>query len=277
MPRTPPSDIRMIALDLDGTLLCSDKSIAPRTREALHTAHAQGIEIVLASGRMTPAMEATAERLGLDCCLVSYNGGAVCSRKRDGRKRLLHQPLPADVARDLYLFARQRSFQVNFYHDDVILSENTPHLQPWIEIYRSRTDSPFRFVEALEAYLHHAPTKLLYVLDPAIRHAVETELTPHFGTRATIVRTDPEYLEFLNLDTDKGRAVLRLAERLGIAPSQIMAVGDGDNDMTMLNLCGWGVAMGNAGAGCRAAADAVIEFDCNHDGVGWAVERWVLK
>lgn len=266
----------MIALDLDGTLLCHDKTIGARTREALHRAQQLGVEVVLASGRMTPAMEETAERLGLDCYFVSYNGGAVVSKKRDGRTRLLHQPLAPDVSRDLYAFARARRFQLNFYHEDVVISEDGPHLRPWIEIYRSRTNSPFRFVESIEAYLHHPPTKLLFVVEPSIRNGLEQELTPHFGPRATIVRTDPEYLEFLNPDVDKGRGVIRLAQTLGIKPEEIMAVGDGDNDISMLQLSGWGVAMKNAGPGCRAAADAIVEFDCNNDGVGRAVERWVL-
>src|SRR6185503_4399179 len=154
----PSQPIKMIALDLDGTLLRTDKSVGKRTREALRAAHAKGIEITLASGRMTPAMEKTAEALGIDCNIVSYNGAAVCGHAAGGRKRLYHQPLGADVARELYFFARERRYQVNFYHEDVILSEDAPHLLPYVDLYRSRTGSPFRLVDNLEEHLHHAPT-----------------------------------------------------------------------------------------------------------------------
>lgn len=275
-PTSPPQPIRMIALDLDGTLLRADKSIGPRTRDALHAARKKGVEIVLASGRMTPAMEETAQKLGLDCCIVSYNGGAVCGRMEHGRKRLFHGPLGSDVARDLYAYARKHRYQVNFYHEDVVVSEDAAHLRPWAELYRERTNSPFRFVKSLEAFLHHAPTKLLFILEPKLRGGVEQELSPSFGSRATIVRTDPEYLEFLNPTVDKGSSVLRLAEMLSIAPAQIMAMGDGDNDVTMLQSAGWGVAVANAGAGCRAVAAAMTQNDHEHDAVGEAVERWVL-
>src|SRR5260221_129684 len=94
----PPHPIRMIALDLDGTLLRSDKSVGPRTMDALRAAHAKGIAIALASGRMTPAMEKTAESLQIDCNIVSYNGAVVCSRGARERTRLFHQPLAANIA-----------------------------------------------------------------------------------------------------------------------------------------------------------------------------------
>ncbi|MFH0939078.1 MAG: Cof-type HAD-IIB family hydrolase [Planctomycetota bacterium] len=269
-------NIRMIALDLDGTLLRSDKTIGPRTRDALHAAHAQGVVIVLASGRMTPAMERAAENLGLDVCLVSYNGAAICDRRANFRRRLFHKPLETDVAQALFKIGKQRRYQINFYYQDVILSEDAPHLRPYIEIYRSRTGSPFRFVERLEDYLQYAPTKFIYIVDPAIRNALEDELRPSFGTRATILRTDPEYLEFLNPTVDKGRSVVRLAENLGIRADQIMALGDGDNDITMLASVGWGVAVANAGVRCKAVAHAITEHDNDHDGVAEAVERWVL-
>ncbi len=167
----PPLPVRMIALDLDGTLLRRDGGIGARTREALATAHARGVEIVLASGRMTPAMESTAALLGLDGCLVSYNGAVVCGRAAQGRKRLFDRPLPVEIARELVAYGRKQRLQINFYHDDVILSEDAPHLRPWIDIYLSRTGSPYRFVDSLDEHLGRAPTKVLFVMDPQRRAA----------------------------------------------------------------------------------------------------------
>lgn len=275
-PPQPPQPIRMIALDLDGTLLRSDKTIGPRTIDALRKAHAKGVEIALASGRMTPAMEDAAKALDLDVCIVSYNGAAVCGRGSKGRQRLFHQPLRAEIARELYTYAREKRHQVNFYHEDVIISEDGPHLRPFIEIYRSRTGSPYRFVEALEAFMHHPPTKLLFVTAPETRHAIERDLRPLFESRVTIIRTDPEYLEFLDLSANKGNGVIKLAEILGIPMNQVMAMGDGENDVPMLQSAGFGVAVANAGEHCRAAAQAITQNDHDHDAVGEAVEKWVL-
>jgi Cof subfamily protein (haloacid dehalogenase superfamily) len=272
----PDAPIRLIALDLDGTLLRSDKTIGRRTIEALHAAHKKGVEIVLASGRMTPAMEKTVDLLGLDVFLVSYNGAVISAPRSDTRKKLFHTPLPADVARDVYTFARAHKYQVNFYHEDVILTEDAPHLRPWVELYRTRNGSPFRFVDSLEKYLHHSPTKLLLVTEPETRNRLLKEMAPAFGQRSCMVCSDPEFLEFLSIDVCKGRGVARLAELRGIPLTSVMGVGDGDNDLTMVRMSGWGVAVGNAGPQCRAAARVSTKNDHDNDAVAEAVERWVL-
>lgn len=272
----PAHPIKMIALDLDGTLLRADKSVGPRTAEALRAAHARGIEITLASGRMTPAMEQTAGALGIDVNIVSYNGAAVCGHAAGGRKRLYHQPLGVGVARELFQYARARRYQVNFYHEDVIVSEDAPHLMPYIDLYRNRTGSPYRLVSDLEDYLHYAPTKLLIVVDPPVRDAIDAELRPRFSPKATVIRTDPEFLEFLDPSVDKGRGVAKLAEILGIAMDSVMALGDGENDVPMLAAAGFGVAVANANPRAKSVARAVTHNDHNHEAVAEALERWIL-
>ncbi len=272
----PPRPIRLIALDLDGSLLRSDKSIGARTVSALKTAHAAGIEIVLASGRMTPAMEKTAAALEIDVSIVSYNGAVVCGRQACGRKRFLHEPLDAGIGRELLDIARENGYQCNFYHEDVIVSEDAPHLRPWIDLYRGRTGSPYRFVPNLREVAQHTPTKILYVVDAARRDAIDLEMRPRFGRRTAMVHTDPEYLEFLSPKASKGKGLHRLGEVLGISTDEMMAIGDGENDIPMLETAGLGVAVANAGPLCKAAAKAVTEADNDHDAVAEAVERWAL-
>jgi Cof subfamily protein (haloacid dehalogenase superfamily) len=272
----PAHPIKMIALDLDGTTLRTDKTVGPRTAEALRAAHKKGVEITLASGRMTPAMEDTAEALGIDCNIVSYNGAAVCGRAAAGRKRLYHQPLPAAIARELFDWARERRYQVNFYHEDVIVSEDAPHLMPYVNLYRSRTKSPYRLVKNLEEFMHISPTKLLIVVDPPVRNKIDAELRPLFSSRSTVIRTDPEFLEFLDPSVDKGRGVAKLAEILGMTMDNVLACGDGENDVTMIATAGFGVAVGNAIPEVKAVAKAVTRADHNNDAVAEAVERWVL-
>jgi len=272
----PSVPIRLIALDLDGTLLRSDHTVGARSIAALRAAQAQGVEIVLASGRMTPAMEPTATALGLDVVLVSYNGAAVCGRVADGRERMFHRPLQTDVAGELYAFARQERLQINYYLDDVIVSEDGPHLRPWIDIYRDRTGSPYRFVESLEGYLHREPTKLLMVMEPTRREEVAEVWKAKLGARADVVKTDPEYLEFLAPGADKGAAITYLARARGFGLDAVMAMGNGENDVPMLKRAGLSVAVSNACGHCRDAAQHVTENDHDHDAVAEAVERWVL-
>jgi Cof subfamily protein (haloacid dehalogenase superfamily) len=226
---------------------------------------------------MTPAMEETAERIGIDCCIVSYNGAAVSGRRSQGRQRLVHQPLDAAIARELFSYAQAKKYQVNYYLDDVIVSEDAEHLLPWAELYRARTGSPFKFVPSLKEYTHRAPTKLLYVTAPETRPLIEEEIRPVIGQRATIIRTDPEYLEFLDPRVDKGWGVVKLAGILGIPMHAVMAVGDGENDISMLSAAGWGVAVKNALPPCAKAATVMTDGTNDEDAVGEAVERWVLS
>jgi hydroxymethylpyrimidine pyrophosphatase-like HAD family hydrolase len=149
-------------------------------------------------------------------------------------------------------------------------------LRPYIEIYRNRTGSPFRFVDNLEKYLHLAPTKLIFVVDPKLRPAIQEEVRPLVGSRAAMVRTDPEYLEFLEPGVDKGTGLVHLAEVLGIPISQVMALGDGENDIPLLEAAGWPVAVANAHAHVKAVARFITNNDNDHDAVAEAVERWVL-
>lgn len=273
----PPAKIRLIALDLDGTLLRSDRTVGARSIEALRAAHAAGVEIVLASGRMTAAMERTAEALEFDPIIVSYNGAAVRAKKSNGRDLLLHRPLSAAIARELYLFARAERLQVNYYLDDVIVVEDAPHLRPWIEMYRERTGSPFRCVPSLDPFLHRDPTKLLLVMEPGKREAAALHWSARLNERAIVLRTDPEYLEFLDPAATKGLALEFVAQTLNIERAAIMAMGDGENDVSMLRLAGWPVAVANAGSAARGAARAVTRNDHENDAVAEALERWVLR
>jgi hypothetical protein len=266
----------MIALDLDGSLLRSDKTVGERTIKALQAAAAKGVEIVLASGRMTAAMEKPATIIGIDVSMVAFNGAAVCGRAATKRERYFHQPLDAGIASELLDIAHQRGYQCNFYQNDVILSEDGPNLRPYIEIYRGRTGSPFRFVKNLRDFAASAPTKLLYVVDAGKRNAISEELRPRFGSRTAMMHTDPEYLEFLDPQVNKGTGLNKLGEVLGIPMTQAMAIGDGENDIPMLEVAGIGVAVANAGKLCKAAANAFTDADNDHDAVAEALEKWVL-
>jgi Cof subfamily protein (haloacid dehalogenase superfamily) len=275
--KTPKSgQIKMISLDLDGTLLRSDNTIGPRTCKALTQAHRQGVKVVLNSGRMTVSMEAAADALGFDVYMIAYNGATASDLRSNGRKLLFEKPMPLDVARELVALAKQRGLQVNYYLDDLVYCEAHPQLMHWIELYRQRTSSPFRIVPNLDDHLHRPPYKVLFVTEPQVRDQLESELRPIYQSRATVTRTNPEYLEFLDPGVNKGVGLMGLAAALGLEMSQVMAVGDADNDAPMVEMAGWGVGVANAGSAVRAVADVLTEADFENDAVAEAVERWVL-
>jgi len=268
--------IKLIALDIDGTLLCHDHTLGECTRRTLQTAHERGIHIVLNSGRMTPSMEFAAKLLGFDVHLIGYNGAQMVAPRAQGRRVLYEQFMYLDVARELLGIASARKLHLNWYLDGVVYSEDLPHLRPHIDLYIRRTGSPYCFVECGGAHLERAPYKVLFIVDPLLRDRLRAELEPQFSPRATITSTDPEYLEFMHPAVNKGLGLQRLAKMLNLNMEQVLAVGDSDNDVPMLRMAGWGVGVANARAKVRAVADALTPSDCNHDGVAEAVERWAL-
>lgn len=271
-----PEKIKLVALDLDGTLLRSDRTIGARTLAAIREAQARGVEIVLASGRMTVAMEEAADALGFDPYLVSYNGAAVCAKKAHGRNILFHRPLDAKIARELYGFARERRLQVNYYLDGVIVTEDEEFMRPWIELYRERTGSPFRRVPSLMPFLDRAPTKLLFLMEPSRRAEIARHWRERLAERALVICTEHEYLEFLDPGATKGEAVAFVAQMLGVRMSSVMAMGDGDNDVPMLKMAGWSVAPANANPSALDAAKAITKATHENDAVAEAFEKWVL-
>ncbi len=274
MARDKP--IRLIALDLDGTLLNAEKTISPRNREALTRAAEAGVTIALASGRMTACIAPTAERLGIDCFIIAYNGGMARGRVADGRPILFHNPLEARYSDRLIDFCRGK-YLLNVYFEDKVYAQEAADLREWADLYSRRTGAVFRFVPDLEPFKGKGTTKAITVSAPEVRNRLHDEWFPRLGDETTIVKTDPEYLEFMERGTDKGVALEGLCRALGIPVEQAMACGDGDNDAEMLAAAGLGVAMANARAATRAAADEVSPLTNLEDAVADAVERHVLS
>jgi Cof subfamily protein (haloacid dehalogenase superfamily) len=269
------SAIRLIALDLDGTLLDTDGRTLEPNREALRTAAERGVVITLASGRMTDCITPFAEELGLDCYIMAYNGGMVRGSRAEGRRMLFHRPLEARYGRALIDYCRDR-YMLNFYHDDRLYAQGNPGLRRFADIYARQTGAVYNFVEDLGKLADREPTKLILITDPPERDRLHDEWVSSLGAETTIVKTNPEYLEFLNRDTDKGVALMALGKALGLSAGEIMALGDGDNDAPMLREAGLGVAMANASALSKRSARVVSDFTNDQCAVADAVERHVL-
>jgi len=269
------SIVKLIAMDLDGTLLDKEGRIPERNREALREAASRGVVVALASGRMTDCIAPFARELGLDCPIIAYNGGMVRLSERDRRERIFHRPLEAALGREIVEFCRGR-YQLNFYLDDRLYAEDSSALRPWAELYSRQTGARYIFLPSLEPLASSDPTKLILITTPAERDRLHDEWVERLAGKATIVKTNPEYLEFLNLRADKGVALLALAKRLGIEPADVMALGDGDNDAPMLRAAGLGVAMANATPLAKAAAREVSRLAHHECAVAEAIERHVL-
>ena len=117
---------RLLAVDMDGTLLNDEHEIPETNRQALRKAVEEGVRLAIASGRMTPRIDPLVEQLGLDPIVIAYNGAKVLAPRHEGRQTLFHKPVPVDVAKRLIEFSREEKLLLNFYHEDRLFAEDGP-------------------------------------------------------------------------------------------------------------------------------------------------------
>ncbi len=267
--------IRLIALDIDGTLLDDQKHLPPANRDALQEVRARGVQVAIASGRMVPSIEPIQDLLGIDCSLIAYNGAKVLSSRAEGRQCLQYTPLDAGVAGELIRYSREHDALLNFYLHEVLYAEDSPSRRELMELYSRRTGAKYNMTN-LDRFLGVSPTKLILLFPPDVCRRRYKEFQKDLDGRATVTISDPEYLEFMAVGVDKGMALPVLAEHYGIGTGEILAMGDADNDRPLLLQAGLGVAVANAREAVKEAATAITKRTNSEGAVAEAVERWVL-
>ncbi len=265
-------DIRLIAIDLDGTLIDDRLTVAPRVKEALAAAQARGVIVTLASGRMFRAMQPFAQELNIQAPLICYQGGLV--RHPVTEETTFHLPVPTPMAQEVVALARARGIQVNAFADDRLHVER---MGPEAEVYMRIAQVEATVVPDLAAFLADNPsTKLVLVnLEEHKTDSLVEELTTHFGERLGITKSHRYYTEAVHPEVNKGRALTQLADGLGFSLDQVMGIGDNLNDLSLVETAGFGVAMGNGNPRVKAAAEFVTA-SFEEDGVAVAVEKFVL-
>lgn len=263
---------RLIALDLDGTLTNHDKVVTPLTRTALLRVQDEGVIIVLASGRPTYGIEPIAECLQLPLrggYILSYNGGKIVDAKT--HDELFGQYLPANVIPLICRYAQEHHHALLGYSGSEIITEipDDPYVKEESRINKMNV----RKVDCLIDHLDPHPTKLLMTGDPSDMMKAEEELAVALGDRMEVYRSAPFFLELVPKGIDKAQSLLRLLGKLNLTAADMMAFGDGYNDLSMLKLAGVGVAMANAAPEVRANADYVT-LSNEEDGVAAAIEHF---
>jgi len=268
-----PLPIRLIALDLDGTILDRQMRISPRVRAALRDARRAGVHVTLASGRPFHQMRLYADELGLDAPLICYQGAVV----QDARSEEVcsQWAVPLDMAHEFIAVAHQQNWDVCAYVGSHLYVESiTPAVRFYAEYGPVKEEmTP---VGDLRDFVASEPLKLVVVTQEEQAARASELLQERFAGRLRIMRSFTCFVEATNLAASKGQALSFLAQRLGVAQAETMAIGDNDNDADMVAWAGWGVAMGNASAATKDAADYVA-LPIEEDGAAEAIERFVLQ
>ncbi|WP_258360926.1 Cof-type HAD-IIB family hydrolase [Moorella sulfitireducens] len=265
--------IRLVAFDLDGTLLNDDLVIDSRTKEAIRRVREKGITVTLATGRMFSSARPYAVELGLDLPLVVYHGAQVRHSKTG--EVLFERTIPLDLASRLIAAIRQFGYAYNVYLDDRLYVEKVAAEN---EEYARRAGVDLHRVEDMLTFLQEQekrPLKIVALRDGPELDPLEASIRRQVGGEVYFTRSLPHYLEMLNPEVNKARGLQALAEREAIRPEEIMVFGDSYNDLQMFRYAGWAVAMANAPAEVRAAADYVTGSN-NDGGVARALEKFIL-
>lgn len=245
--------LRLLALDLDGTLLNPMHQIPPATREAILVARERGVTAVIVTGRMQRSAAPYAAELGLDGLpMVTYNGAFVSLYP--SVEPLYHEPLPLAAAKALAAFCESEGIYLQGYQDDQLY---VPEQSPEAVSYQAQAGVTGEAVGPLSAWLGAPQTKMIAISTPERVAALKPVVQELLGGAANVTISHPRYLEVMSSQVSKGRALAAVAERLGVQQSEVLAIGDGLNDLEMLRWAGTGVAIAHAPAELRAVADWV--------------------
>lgn len=271
---------KLISLDLDGTLLSDDGTISGENISALKEFSEKGGIVVLSSGRMTDCISPFADMLGIDCPLIAYNGAMVKLNLAEGQKVIYHNPVSPAYGDMLIDYCTENNFLLNYYLQDVLYAQNNEALRKYAEIYSGQTGAVYHPLENLKMMKGNSPTKMILITDAENKENTSRSRNFQYeyfknkiGDGLNILKTNPEYLEFMNIGSDKGTALAKLADYFNLDKSEIMALGDGENDISMLEYAGLSAAPANAGKKVRKSADVVLEWNNNQSAVGRFIKK----
>jgi Cof subfamily protein (haloacid dehalogenase superfamily) len=264
------NEIKLIATDLDGTLLNSKHELTPYTEQVLRKVMDRGVHVVLATGKSRNSAIKLIERLGLTTPGVYLQGLAVYG----GDGTITHQQtLDEHILRRVIDFAEEHDQTLIAYSGLRILCRNENEFTSRLQLVHEPLPE---LISPFSGILGSVPINKMYFTCrredmPALREKLKTLIN---GT-ATVVQSTHEIVEILPLGMSKGAGLKLLIEDMNVAPENVMALGDGDNDIEMIQLAGIGVAMANAMPRVKEVADYITASN-DEDGVAQAIERYVL-
>ncbi len=263
----------ILVLDVDGTLMRTDKVISEKTIAEIVQVQEAGIKVAIASGRCTAGIMPTARKIRLDefgGYIVSYNGGCI-SNCQTG-EIIYNINLPDGIVQEIYEFSQKEKTGIMTYHDNDIIAENDA--DQYIQIDAKGCDIDIHVVEDFGREVTYPVNKCLLTGDPDYMAGVEPRAAKAFEGRLSVYRSEDFYVEMMPLGIDKAYGLSKLLKKLGYTRSQMICCGDGFNDISMIEYAGLGVAMANASEQVRARADYIAPH-CDEDGLVDVIRRFI--
>lgn len=267
-------DIRLLALDLDGTLTNNKKHVSQGNKEYIYKAQQRGVKVVLASGRPVIGMQRVADELNLwdiGGYILAYNGGHIIDCKN--RTDLVKHTIPIEYVHDICDVIHRFPVFPLTYNDIGVICENDTDQYVRKEGYNNSI--PIIKVDSLEMQIIEPVVKFMVVGDPNVLEKAFQYLKNLFEEKLNIFFSEPYFMEIAPSGIEKSSALAHLSDILGINKEHVMACGDGLNDIPMLEYAGLSVAMNNAYEEVKKVADYIVASN-EDDGVAEAIQRYIL-
>lgn len=268
-------DKKILILDIDGTLVNSQKQITERTLKYLHRIQEEGHVVALASGRPYPGMERYAKQIGLDKFggyAVSFNGGMLVSCASG--TPVFEKKIPNRYAPVIYQYAVKHGIGMVTYHQDMVITGTA--IDDYMQYEARLNHMALKQVKDFVHYVDFDMIKCLLTAEPEKAEQCERELFDMLAPELNVFRSEPYFIEITTRGIDKAETIACLLELIGIPRKNSVCCGDGFNDLTMVQYGGIGVAMGNAQQIVKDHAD-YITSSCDEDGIVEVIEKFILS
>ncbi|GFH41789.1 sugar phosphate phosphatase [Lactococcus hodotermopsidis] len=267
--------IKLVAIDIDGTLVNNNREITPEVFDAVQQAKAAGVKIVIATGRPLLGVKNILSALNLleaGNYVITYNGALV--QATDTGEAFIDEPLTYEDYLDIETESRRLETPLHSITMRAIYTHNR-NISKYTVNEAYITGLPLKYRTAAEMSGKEI-VKMMYIDEPEKLDETISKLPTRFTERYNIVKSTPFYLEILNKNASKGLAVQHLAEKLGISHEETMAIGDEENDRSMLEAVGTPVVMANGNPELKKIAKHITKSN-DESGVAHAINEWVLN
>ena len=268
--------IKLVAIDIDGTLLNDQHEVTDEVKTALHAAKEKGVKVVLCTGRPIGGVKQYLEALNLTQdgdYVIAYNGALV--QNAHTKEVVSELTLEYKDLQTVYEISKELGSPMHYFDSANLYSPNR-RISEYTVLESYLTTVPLSYMSVEEAPKDIVIPKMMFIDEPKKLDEIIAQIPEKMKEEYMLVKSAPFFLEILNPNVSKGNAVKLLSETLGIKQEEVMAIGDNGNDVTMVSYAGCGVAMENAIPELKDVADHITASNNDH-GVAKAIDQFILS
>jgi Cof subfamily protein (haloacid dehalogenase superfamily) len=262
---------KLMAVDVDGTLLNSNGVLTEATIKAIREGVGKGLVFTISTGRPIQGVEPLSRAIGLDLPYITYNGAMVIMG--DSREIIYEQRLSAGLAKEVIELAKEYGTTCMIWADNKLW---TSEINERVNKYKEISKVEPILIDDLDGCIRNGVTKLLWYDEIPQIEKMQSEVGKFLDNRVNYHTSRPMFLEFVDINASKAIAMEKLGAHFGIKQSEMIAVGDGYNDLSMIEYAGLGVVMANAKDAIKERAD-YITLSNDEDGVAHVIYKFVLN